>query len=80
MLAVKYTTEGKVSVTCYKFKEPKGLRDVKEVAVEISVGDTGCGIEESKLESIFREFERAESSATKASDLPGLGEMACGST
>ena len=73
MHAVKYTREGKVTVTCHKFKEPRGLRDAKEVAVEISVGDTGCGIEESKLESIFREFERAETSVPRASDLPGLG-------
>lgn len=46
---------------------------MKEVAVEIAVGDTGCGIEPSKLENIFREFEQVESSMPRSSNLPGLG-------
>ncbi|KAL5524537.1 hypothetical protein ACEPAF_9677 [Sanghuangporus sanghuang] len=71
--AVKYTTEGKVSVSCHKFEEPRGLRDSKEVAVEIIVGDTGCGIESTKLANIFREFEQVESSVSRSSETPGLG-------
>lgn len=72
---VKYTMEGQVTVSCQEFKEPRGLRNQKEIAVEISVTDTGCGIQGSKLESLFREFERAESSTNQPSDSPGLGEQ-----
>ncbi|THH10468.1 hypothetical protein EW145_g1296 [Phellinidium pouzarii] len=71
--AVKYTTEGTVTVSCHRFKEPRGLRNLKEIAVEIVVGDTGCGIESEKLESIFREFEQVESAIPRSSNLPGLG-------
>jgi signal transduction histidine kinase len=42
--AVKYTTEGSVSVTAHTFEEPDGLRPLGNVAVEIVVSDTGCGI------------------------------------
>ncbi|KAG9102501.1 Light-sensor Protein kinase, partial [Ceratobasidium sp. 392] len=61
--AVKYTETGQITVECRRFKEPVGLRDAKEVAVEIVVADTGCGISSVKLESIFREFEQVESQA-----------------
>ncbi|KAL5520100.1 hypothetical protein ACEPAG_1760 [Sanghuangporus baumii] len=71
--AVKYTMEGKVTVSCHKFEEPRGLRDSKEVAVEIIVGDTGCGIESTKLANIFREFEQVESSVSRSAETPGLG-------
>lgn len=37
------------------------------------MGDTGCGIPTSKLESIFREFEQVESAQPKTSIAPGLG-------
>ncbi|TDL22224.1 hypothetical protein BD410DRAFT_788955 [Rickenella mellea] len=71
--AVKYTTDGTITVSCHRFKEPRGLRDPHQVAVEIVVADTGCGIESSKLESIFREFEQVESSVPRSTNLPGLG-------
>ncbi|KDQ11477.1 hypothetical protein BOTBODRAFT_35351 [Botryobasidium botryosum FD-172 SS1] len=72
--AVKYTGEGgRIVISCRKFKEPAGLRDSKQVAVEIIVSDTGCGIPSEKLESIFREFEQVESSAPKTENQPGLG-------
>ena len=57
------------------FKEPQGLRNDKQVAVEIVVADSGVGIDSTKLESIFREFEQVESSTPPASEaIPGLGE------
>ncbi|KEP47962.1 putative phytochrome-like histidine kinase [Rhizoctonia solani 123E] len=71
--AVKYTESGQISVECRRFKEPIGLRDSKEVAVEIVVADTGCGISSAKLESIFREFEQVESSRSGESQGLGLG-------
>lgn len=70
---VKYTQQGTITVSCRVFNEPKGLRNSKQIAVEIIVGDTGCGIPASKLESIFREFEQVESAQPKKSTAPGLG-------
>ncbi|CAE6456623.1 unnamed protein product, partial [Rhizoctonia solani] len=71
--AVKYTETGQINVECRRFKEPIGLRDSKEVAVEIVVADTGCGISSVKLESIFREFEQVESSIPRSGESQGLG-------
>ncbi|EJU03328.1 hypothetical protein DACRYDRAFT_65545 [Dacryopinax primogenitus] len=71
--AVKYTSEGMITVESRVFQEPAGLRDKRQVAVEIVVGDTGCGIEASKLESIFREFEQVESSTSRPGERNGLG-------
>lgn len=72
-MIVKFTSEGTITVSCHRFKEPRGLRSTKEVAVEIVVGDTGCGIESSKLEMIFREFEQVESAVPRPGSVPGLG-------
>ena len=61
-----------ISVTCRYFEEPTGLRHGGDVAVEIVVSDTGCGIPTEKLESIFREFEQVESAPPRTHS-PGLG-------
>ncbi|KAG9003263.1 Light-sensor Protein kinase [Tulasnella sp. JGI-2019a] len=64
--AVKFTEHGSVTLECKPFSEPDGLRDshstatTKEVAVEIVISDTGCGIPTTKLEEIFRQFEQVE--------------------
>ncbi|PSS37031.1 hypothetical protein PHLCEN_2v1070 [Hermanssonia centrifuga] len=58
--ALKYTNNGGITVKCQAFEEPVGLRNPGNVAVEIIVSDTGCGISPDKLESIFREFEQVE--------------------
>jgi hypothetical protein len=70
---VKYTQRGTITVSCRPFNEQEGLRNSKQVSVEIVVGDTGCGIPASKLENIFREFEQVESSQPKTTTTPGLG-------
>ncbi|OCH91099.1 hypothetical protein OBBRIDRAFT_812319 [Obba rivulosa] len=70
--ALKYTTEGSISIQCRPFEEPTGLRAAQNVAVEIVVSDTGCGIPPEKLESIFREFEQVESNPPR-NHSPGLG-------
>ncbi|EPQ54663.1 hypothetical protein GLOTRDRAFT_116494 [Gloeophyllum trabeum ATCC 11539] len=71
--ALKFTTEGSVMISCRAFKEPEGLRDPKQVAIEIIVADTGCGISSEKLNSLFREFEQVEVAAPKAPQGLGLG-------
>ena len=69
---MKYSTQGRITVECKSFEEPEGLRREGSIAVEIVVGDTGCGISPAKLESIFREFEQVEL-ATPRTATPGLG-------
>lgn len=71
--AVKYTSEGGVTVEAKPFQEPDGLRDrestetTKAVAIEIIVADTGCGIPNNTLEDIFRQFEQVERPEDKIS-------------
>ena len=60
-------------MSCRSCNEPDDLRNSKQTAVEITVGDTGCGIPANKLENIFREFEQVESAQPKTSTAPGLG-------
>ena len=74
MLSVKYTTQGEIAVLSRYFDEPTGLRNLGDVAVEIVVSDTGCGIPTEKLESIFREFEQVESTSPRTHS-PGLGML-----
>ncbi|KIY71736.1 hypothetical protein CYLTODRAFT_450579 [Cylindrobasidium torrendii FP15055 ss-10] len=71
--ALKYTTSGTIKVSCQTFDEPAGLRQSDQTAVEIVVADTGCGIPPAMLESIFREFEKVESSQPEKSAEPGVG-------
>ncbi|KAG9043589.1 Light-sensor Protein kinase [Tulasnella sp. UAMH 9824] len=71
--AVKYTSEGGVTVEAKPFQEPDGLRDrestetTRAVAIEIIVADTGCGIPNHTLEDIFRQFEQVERPEDKIS-------------
>ncbi|KIP01296.1 hypothetical protein PHLGIDRAFT_507654 [Phlebiopsis gigantea 11061_1 CR5-6] len=58
--ALKFTKSGSITVQCRAFEEPEGLRSSGNIAIEIVVSDTGCGIPPDKLESIFREFEQVE--------------------
>lgn len=66
-------------MSCTTFDEPEGLRDSKQVAVEIIVADTGCGISPLKLQSFFREFEKVESSDPRISGDSGVGMCNSGS-
>lgn len=74
---VKYTEKGSISVSCKPFDEPEGLRSPKQTAVEIVVADTGCGIEEGKLDEMFREFEQVESSEPRSNAEAGVGVLNC---
>lgn len=74
---MKYTSSGKISVECQAFEDPAGVGKNENVAVEIIVTDTGCGMTSEKLESIFREFEQVEATPPPAplpSQPTGLGK------
>lgn len=70
---MKYTPTGSITVSCKTYGEPEGLRKLNQTAVEIIVADTGRGISQEKLASIFREFEQVESSEPKSITDPGVG-------
>lgn len=71
--AVKYTDTGRITVRCRSFNEPEGLREDCQVAVEIVIEDTGRGIEEDKLNNIFRQFENVQHEQPREMALPGVG-------
>lgn len=63
MNAIKFTSIGEVTVTTERDND----------MVAITVSDTGVGIPEEKLASIFREFEQADPSPTRRHGGLGLG-------
>ncbi|WP_372793683.1 PAS domain S-box protein [Lutibacter sp.] len=66
--AVKFTTKGKITVGAKLLSE-----DDKEVTVEFFVSDTGIGIPENKIESIFENFQQASSGTSRLYGGTGLG-------
>ncbi|MGD0710840.1 MAG: response regulator [Bacteroidales bacterium] len=66
--AVKFTTKGKITVSVHLLHE-----DEEKVTIEFAVSDTGIGIEESKLSSIFENFQQASSETSRLYGGTGLG-------
>jgi signal transduction histidine kinase len=63
--AVKFTSEGEVTV--------RAQLTVDRKSVEFEITDTGTGIEESKIDSIFEPFHQADNSTQRAYSGLGLG-------
>jgi PAS domain S-box-containing protein len=66
--AVKFTHNGSIQVRCSVAKEQRGACWVK-----IEVSDTGVGIPEEKLNTIFESFSQADASVTRRYGGTGLG-------
>ena len=66
--AIKFTESGEILVTA----RSGGVRDGRSV-VRFTVRDTGIGIPEDKLETIFEEFGQADASTTRKYGGTGLG-------
>ncbi len=66
--AVKFTTEGKITVSVRLLNE-----DEEKATIEFAVTDTGIGIAESKLEDIFETFRQATSGTSRIYGGTGLG-------
>ncbi|KAG5724226.1 Cyanobacterial phytochrome B, partial [Termitomyces sp. T112] len=71
--ALKYTTEGTITVSCAVFGEPEGTRPPNQTVVDITVADTGSGMPAQKLERIFRDLEKVDTLESKVSGNAGLG-------
>ena len=66
--AVKFTTKGRITVTIKLLKE-----DTENVTVEFAIADTGIGIAEDKIGSIFENFHQASSNTNRLYGGTGLG-------
>ncbi|HAH25303.1 MAG TPA: hypothetical protein DCL77_16370, partial [Prolixibacteraceae bacterium] len=66
--AVKFTTKGKITVSVNLLAE-----DNDKVTVEFAVIDTGIGIQESKIATIFENFQQATSGTSRLYGGTGLG-------
>lgn len=75
--AFKYTPEnGSIDVRLDRIDDPDERPPLNE-CVQISVSDTGIGIDPGKLEKIFERFYRIENEVTDASSGTGIGLHLC---
>lgn len=66
--AIKYTTQGAVSLSVQILKQ-----DLEQISLRLEVRDTGIGIPADKLDSIFESFNQADISTTRHFGGTGLG-------
>jgi PAS domain S-box-containing protein len=66
--AVKFTNKGKITVAARLLDE-----DDEKVNIEFAVTDTGIGIAENKIDSIFENFQQASSGTSRLYGGTGLG-------
>ncbi len=66
--AVKFTTEGKITVRVNLLNE-----DEEKVTIEFAITDTGIGIPEEKIETVFEVFQQASSGTSRLYGGTGLG-------
>jgi PAS domain S-box-containing protein len=66
--AVKFTTEGQITVAVKMLEE-----NHRSVLIEFSVRDSGIGIPENKIKNIFENFQQASSDTTRLYGGTGLG-------
>jgi len=76
--AVKFTHEGQVSVRIRRMSETRRLppvsdADVSRITLEFSVKDTGIGIPDDKISSVFDPFYQADGSIRRNYGGVGLG-------
>lgn len=66
--AIKFTSKGKITVSVLMLNEDK-----ESATVEFSIADTGIGIEEAKIDTIFDDFQQATSGTSRLYGGTGLG-------
>jgi signal transduction histidine kinase/CheY-like chemotaxis protein len=71
--AIKFTDGGEIFVTVQKIRPAYEKNGKKFLDIKICVKDTGIGIADEKLQSIFESFTQADSSTTRKFGGTGLG-------
>lgn len=71
--AIKFTHKGRIDIG---IREIKNLAK-KEIKLEFTVKDTGIGIPEDRVNSLFNSFNQADSSTTRQYGGTGLGLSIC---
>jgi PAS domain S-box-containing protein len=66
--AIKFTNEGTITIAIDKIAESK-----KDVTIEFTIVDSGIGIAQSKIKSIFENFQQATSGTSRLYGGTGLG-------
>ena len=66
--AVKFTTEGTITVNVRML-----VQDKERVILEFAISDTGIGIEQTKLSTVFDNFQQATSGTSRLYGGTGLG-------
>jgi len=78
--AVKFTNEGHIKLTIKRIKTTLNTNDLKvtrKIDLAISIEDTGIGIPEDKLDSIFDSFQQASLQINREYGGTGLGLAIC---
>lgn len=68
--ALRYTTKGYVKVSAKKYEKDKNF-------VQITVEDTGCGIQKERLDELFRSDKLIENEDSNSMGHHGFGLMLC---
>ncbi|PWA07305.1 PAS domain S-box protein [Flavobacterium psychrotolerans] len=66
--AVKFTSKGKITINVHLLHE-----DEEKVTIEFAISDTGIGISEEKLGTVFENFQQASSNTSRLYGGTGLG-------
>jgi PAS domain S-box-containing protein len=72
--AIKFTAEGKISISCELIKKDNKSG---ELTIQIKIADTGQGIERNTQNKLFKPFFQIEESDTRQYDGSGLGLSIC---
>jgi signal transduction histidine kinase/DNA-binding response OmpR family regulator/HPt (histidine-containing phosphotransfer) domain-containing protein len=73
--AIKFTSEGHVVITCSSGGQPPGTGS--HVMLSFEVTDTGIGIPESRIDSLFDPFTQVDASTSRQFGGTGLGLAIC---
>ncbi len=71
-ISVKLTNTGSFPELFYRFDDKEKL-DIVENTIEIIVSDTGIGIEEKDIDTIFQQFKRLDNQFIRQTEGTGLG-------
>ncbi len=66
--AIKFTSKGRITVSVRLLNE-----DDESSTIEFAISDTGIGIEESKIDTVFNDFQQATSGTSRLYGGTGLG-------